>query len=362
VLVVCGPDGTIDAGEALVATWVLGVPPREEREALWRTVLGNEALADLMARHHRHGAGRIAHVGRLAAYGAALSGGQVTEGDVRAAAWSLERGGLDALAQPITDDVPLDALVTTEGLRAELELLLQRCRARDDLVAGLGSAAVTRYHPGVRALLVGPSGTGKTLAAAWLATRLGLPLYRVDLASVTSKYIGETEKNLAQLLARAEDAEVILLFDEADSLFGKRTEVKDANDRFANAQTNYLLQRIETFDGIVLLTSNTRSRFDSSFARRLDQIVEFTLPGPEERRALWLRHLGGAHRLAPRDVNRLAARVDLPGGYVRGAVLAASVLAHAEERPIELRDVLRGVAAEYRKLGRQMPAELAAGA
>src|SRR4029079_14221279 len=101
-----------------------------------------------------------------------------------------------------------------------------------------------------RGLLVGPSGTGKTLAAGWLTAKLGLPLFRVDLASVTSKYIGETEKNLSQLLSRAEHAEVVLLFDEADSLFGKRTEVKDANDRFANAQTNYLLQRIESFDGI----------------------------------------------------------------------------------------------------------------
>src|SRR2546430_13862603 len=119
--------------------------------------------------------------------------------------------------------------------------------------SGLGASATARYHPGVRALFVGPSGTGKTLAAGWLATRLGLPLYRVDLASVTSKYIGETEKNLAQLLARAEQAEVILLFDEADSLFGKRTDITDSNDRFANAQTNYLLQRIENYDGIVLL-------------------------------------------------------------------------------------------------------------
>ena len=114
----------------------------------------------------------------------------------------------------------------------------------------------------MRALFTGPSGTGKTLAAGWIATRLGLPLYRVDLASVTSKYIGETEKNLSQLLARAEQAEVILLFDEADSIFGKRTDITDSNDRFANAQTNYLLQRIENYDGIVLLTSNSQARFD----------------------------------------------------------------------------------------------------
>jgi len=225
----------------------------------------------------------------------------------------------------------------------------------------LGPAARTRYHPGVRALFVGPSGTGKTLAASWLATRLAVPLYRVDLAAVTSKYIGETEKHLAQLIARAEHAEIALLFDEADSLFGKRTDVKDSNDRFANAQTNYLVQRIETFDGIAILTSNSRARFDSAFARRLDAIIDFPAPGPEERRALWLAHLGAAHTLVAGEINQLAATADLPGGHIRNAVFAAATAAITEGRTIGYADVVRGVAAEYRKLGRQAPAGLAAG-
>ena len=195
--------------------------------------------------------GRIAHIGRLARHRAALDGRELTtHDDVAAASWVVEGGGMDALAQPITDRIPDEAFVTTPALREEMEHLLLRCRARDGLTDGLGASAIARYRPGVRALFVGPSGTGKTLAAGWLATQLGVPLYRVDLAAVTSKYIGETEKNLAQLLSRAEQAEVVLLFDEADSLFGKRTDVKDSNDRFANAQTNYLLQRIETFESI----------------------------------------------------------------------------------------------------------------
>jgi SpoVK/Ycf46/Vps4 family AAA+-type ATPase len=160
------------------------------------------------------------------------------------------------------------------------------------------------------------------------------------------------------LLARAEQAEVVLLFDEADSLFGKRTDVKESNDRFANAQTNYLLQRIETFDGITLLTSNSRSRFDPAFSRRLDIIIEFPLPGPEERRSLWQSHLGTHHGLAQKELNQLAATTDLGGGHIRNVVLTAAVLAQSEERPIEFQDILQGLGGEYRKLGRQMPVEL----
>jgi SpoVK/Ycf46/Vps4 family AAA+-type ATPase len=211
---------------------------------------------------------------------------------------------------------------------------------------------------GVRALLVGPSGTGKTLVASWVATRLGLPLYRVDIASVVSKYIGETEKNLATLLAKAEQTEIVLLFDEADSLFGKRTDIKDSNDRHANSQTNYLLQRIEMYKGIVLLTSNSRGRFDSAFMRRLDTVIEFSLPAPEDRRALWQSHLGDRHQLSMKQLNQLSLGSELAGGHIRNAVLAAAVQAKSNARQIEFEDVLIGLASEYRKLGRQIPAEI----
>lgn len=359
ILVLCGPDGSIEAAGGASLSWTIPVPPFEERRALWDLALDNSELAYNLARHHRHGSGRIAHLGRLARHQGLLNDNERPTGeDVLAASWDGSGSGLDSLAQALPDIIPDEALVMTPNLRRDLEMLLMRCRVRDGLVQGLGASAIARYRPGVRTLFVGPSGTGKTLAAGWLATKLGLPLYRVDLASVTSKYIGETEKNLSQLLARAEQAEVVLLFDEADSLFGKRTEVQQANDRFANAQTNYLLQRIESYDGITILTSNSRSRFDKSFSRRLDLIVDFPIPGPEERRALWQSHLGSHHELSRPDLNRLSATADLTGGQIRNVVLAAAVLAREDERAITFRDIVEALSSEYRKLGRQVPVDI----
>ncbi|MEA5463932.1 ATP-binding protein [Leptothoe sp. PORK10 BA2] len=359
VLALCGPDGSLSAPDRDTLTWALPIPARAERQALWQLAIDNAELAAELARNHRHSSDRIAQIGRIAHHYSSLNHHpQPTAEDICSAAWSGEGIGLDALAQPLTQIIPDEALVMQQSLQKDLHTLLQRCRARDNLTDGLGASATTRYYPGVKALFVGPSGTGKTLAAGWLATQLAMPLYRVDLAAVVSKYIGETEKNLAQLLARAERAEVVLLFDEADSLFGKRTDVQQANDRFANTQTNYLLQRIESYDGITLLTSNSRQRFDSAFSRRLDMVIEFPQPRSQERRTLWQSHLGDRHALTPEQLNQLATTSELCGGHIRNAVLAAAVLAQAGDRPIQFNDIVQGLSAEYRKLGRQPPAAL----
>jgi SpoVK/Ycf46/Vps4 family AAA+-type ATPase len=326
---------------------------------LWRAVLGPGVAVDALAENHRHAAGRIVELGLAARSVAARAGTAIGTDHVAQAARAGVGADLGALAELLADDIADEALVLAPSLRQALDALLARCRVRDRLADTLGVAARARYRPGVRCLLVGPSGTGKTLAAGWIATRLGLPLYRVDLASVTSKYIGETEKNLADLFARAEHAEVVLLFDEADSLFGKRTDVKDANDRFANQQTNYLLQRIESYEGITLLTSNSRARFDSAFTRRLDAIIDFPAPGPEERRALWLAHLGDGHGLDPAALNRLAAGCDLAGGHIRNAVFGAASLATQRGGALCEADLLAAVATEYRKLGKPSPMWLA---
>jgi hypothetical protein len=363
VLALCGLEGSIEANNETPTSWKIEVPPREERHQLWQAAIGPGELSRRLASDYRHGASRIAQLGRLARRECLLQGRrEIDFAAIASASWAGEGSALESLAQPLRDAIPDEALVVSSGLSEELSRLLLRCRLREGLVDGLGASATARYHPGVRALFTGPSGTGKTLAAGWLATRLGLPLFRADLAAVTSKYIGETEKNLAQLLSRAEESAIILLFDEADSLFGKRTDVKESNDRFANAQTNYLLQRIESFDGIALLTSNSRARFDPAFCRRLDMIVEFPLPGPEERRSLWISHLGAHHKLTPKELNLIAASADLAGGHIRNAVLTASALARTADRSIQFDDLLVGLADEYRKLGQRIPAALAGGA
>ncbi|EHR71162.1 AAA+ family ATPase [Burkholderiales bacterium JOSHI_001] len=352
MLVAGGPDGNAALRGQTLPSWTVPVPADVERAALWRDLGADADSAWQLGAAHRHACARIDELARAAGPGPG------TAQRVARLARGSGQGALGSLAQLLPEDIPEQALVLPPGLRRELHELASRCRLREVLADGLGVAARSRYRAGVRALFVGPSGTGKTLAGGWLATQLGLPLYRVDLASVSSKYIGETEKNLSQLFARAETAEVVLLFDEADAMFGKRTEVKDANDRYANQQTNYLLQRIEDYDGIVVLTSNSRSRFDAAFTRRLDVILEFPHPAPAERRALWLAHMGLGHELSDAELNRLAASCDLAGGQVRNATLRAALAARGARRNLHYADLLQGIAAEYRKLGRTLPAGL----
>ena len=358
-MVIIGPDGNIESVSGSLLQWTVPVPKQEERQVLWEQYLGDRDQAMRLASDHVHSAGRIMELAQLSFREARLNARlKPCDEDIRQAAWTAEEGSLGSLAQAITARIPDEALVLPANTRQELVYLMQRCKNRESLDQDLGITVKARYQMGVKALFVGPSGTGKTLVASWMATRLGLPLYRVDLASVVSKYIGETEKNLATLLAKAEQSEIVLLFDEADSLFGKRTDIKDSNDRHANSQTNYLLQRIEFYKGIVLLTSNSRGRFDSAFTRRLDKVIEFSLPAPEERRSLWQTHLGDKHTISLKQLNQLAVGSDLAGGHIRNAVLSAAVQAKSSGRQICFDDLLIGLESEYRKLGRQLPTEI----
>jgi len=354
-IAILGLDGAVEA-ETPPDEWVLPMPDAAERTALWRRSGLGEADAARAAASFRQGAGRIAEAARRAQFQAARRAGDRISWEDVTAGIATGAATLDALARRSVARVPDSALVLPPRLMAGLDRLLDRAKVRSTLADGLGSAVTARYRPGIRALFTGESGTGKTLAAHWLATRLGLPLYRVDLAALTSKWIGETEKNLSSVLGAAEHADVLLFFDEADALFGARTDVSDAHDRFANAQTNFLLQRIEDFDGIVLLATNSRDRFDPAFSRRLDVILDFPMPEASARRALWLAHLGDAHALDAGALDRLALAVDLSGGHIRNIVLAAAAHAKVASHPIRTADVMEAVQEEYGKLGRPPPA------
>jgi AAA+ superfamily predicted ATPase len=349
VVVVSGADGQI-LSPRRSREWRAAMPDEIERETLWRGWGLDQAAASAAASRYRHSAGRIAELGRaLFASGATLSIEGVAE------IMKTSGGRIDALARRAEARVHREDIVLPGDLGDKLHRLVKRVLLRNRLQEGLGPTIAARYKPGVRALFTGDSGTGKTLAVQWLAREAGLPLYRVDLAALTSKWIGETEKNLSQLLDAAEQGDVMLFFDEADSLFGARTEVGDAHDRYANSQTNFLLQRIEDYEGVAILATNSRDRFDPAFVRRFDMVLEFPLPDAPARRLLWDCHLGQDHKVSAGRLDRLAASVDLTGGHVRNVVLAASARARAEDRPIESFDLDAAIAEEYAKLGRSAP-------
>jgi hypothetical protein len=350
LLVLASPEGLIEASAPL-HEWRVPIPGEADRAALWEKAGLAPELARSAAAGYRHGAGRIAEIAsRMQAAGPGDDPWRRLTDAVGAGA-----GELDQLARRSSAAVERADLVIPQSLAGALDLLLDRIRLRNRLADPLGPSLRARYRPGVTALFTGESGTGKTLAAHWIARQAGLPLYRVDLAAMTSKWIGETEKNLSTLLDAAQHADVLLFFDEADSLFGARTEVGDSHDRFANAQTNYLLQRIEDFEGVAILATNSRDRFDPAFVRRLDSILEFPLPDAAARRALWSAHLGEGHALADREMDWLALSVDLAGGHIRNMVLSAAVRAGAQGRAVSGADVIAAATEEYAKLGRSPP-------
>jgi SpoVK/Ycf46/Vps4 family AAA+-type ATPase len=212
-----------------------------------------------------------------------------------------------------------------------------------------GWAAKSGRGLGAAALFAGASGTGKTLAAEVLAGELQLDLYRIDLSQVVSKYIGETEKNLARIFAAAEDGGAILLFDEADALFGKRSEVKDSHDRYANVEVSYLLQRMEAYSGLAILTTNQKSALDTAFLRRLRYVLNFPFPDPPARADIWARIFPKETPTEGLSPNALA-KLNIAGGSIRSIALNAAYLAAAAGGPVTMAHVLRAARREYAKL------------
>ncbi|HEY0699983.1 MAG TPA: ATP-binding protein, partial [Micromonospora sp.] len=236
---------------------------------------------------------------------------------------------------------------------ALLRELADRARFRDRVLRDWRMRPGGGRGHGVTALFAGDSGTGKTMSAEVVAGSLGLDLYTVNLATVVDKYVGETEKNLERIFTEAAGVNGVLLFDEADAIFGKRSEVRDAHDRYANIESAYLLQRMETFDGLAVLATNLRANLDEAFTRRLDVVVDFPVPDEVARRALWDRCLGP---LVPRgpdvDLDFLAGAFELAGGHIRSAAVTAGYLAAGAGRPVGMAELVGAVGREYRKLGR----------
>ena len=306
-------------------------PSPEEQEQIWMEELRERAdgLPQRLAEQFSFGADQIRRLARLNSEQAAQTGPE-TGGDLWQLCRLTARSGMEQLARRIDVKADWQHLV----LPVEQETLLrqitgqvgQRNRVYDDW----GFRQQMNRGLGINALFTGESGTGKTMAAEVIANSLDLDLFRIDLSSVVSKYIGETEKNLRKLFDRAEDSGAILFFDEADALFGKRSEVKDSHDRYANIEVNYLLQRIETYRGLAILASNVRTALDKAFVRRLRFIVEFPFPGVKERRLIWEKVFPYDTPLADSvDYDRLA-KLNLTGGNIHNVALNAAFLAADE--------------------------------
>lgn len=263
------------------------------------------------------------------------------------------RSRLDDLAQRVTTPATWDDLVLPAFQKQILRDIVVNVRQRARVHDLWGFAAMSSRGLGISALFSGPSGTGKTLAAEIMANELRLDLYRIDLSQIVSKYIGETEKNLRRVFDAAETAGAVLLFDEADALFGKRSEVKDSHDRYANIEVSYLLQRMEAYRGLAILTTNMKQALDPAFMRRIRFVVQFPFPDVAERAEIWRRVFPPATPTAALNVVSLA-RLNVSGGNIRNIALGAAFVAADENRPVTMAHLLRAARAEYAKLERPL--------
>jgi len=263
------------------------------------------------------------------------------------------RPQLDALAERITPKATWEDLILPEKELSILQEAAAHVRQRSKVYEQWGFSNKGQRGLGISALFAGASGTGKTLAAEILGNALHLDVYRIDLSAVVSKYIGETEKNLRRVFDAAEGGGVILLFDEADALFGKRTEVKDSHDRHANLEVSYLLQRMEAYRGLAILTTNLKASLDQAFLRRIRFVIQFPFPDATQRAEIWRRVFPSQTPVAELDYNKLA-RLNVPGGNIRNIALNAAFLAADAGEAIAMHHLLQAARSEYMKLERPL--------
>ena len=332
-------------------------PTRVEQCALWRTALEGRVHTvngeiETIVQQFDFGPPAIA-----AAVSRADSSGadKISGADLWRSCREQSSHDLDSLAQRIAPCYGWGDIVVPDEVRAQLRELASQVMQRGRVYEAWGFGAKLGRGRGITALFSGPSGTGKTMSAEVLANELDLDLYRIDLAGVVSKYIGETEKNLQRVFDAAERSGAILFFDEADALFGTRTEVRDSHDRYANVEINYLLQRMEDYKGLAILATNRRAALDGAFMRRLRFVIEFPFPGAADRRRIWEQVF--PERAETHGIEyAFLSRLDLTGGNIRSIAVNAAFLAAAERAAIGMPHVMRAAAREYTKLARPVNA------
>ncbi|MFH8981212.1 ATP-binding protein [Streptomyces varsoviensis] len=359
--VVCFGSEPYDPGWAPDAALVGMDAPQDvvDLAGVWSAELGaigdpGFALAETVAAY-RLSAAQIRRAARTAAALAAFDGGPLTAAHVQHSARQQSAPLLDRHARRVRPAVGFEDLVLPEEPLGMLRELTQRARHRDQVLGQWRLRTGGGRGRGVIALFAGESGTGKTLSAEVVAGELGLDLYVVDLSAIVDKYVGETEKNLERIFVEADRTDAVLLFDEADAVFGKRSEVKSSHDRYANLESAYLLQRLESFDGVAVLTTNLRANIDDAFTRRLDLVVDFPFPDETQRVALWEGCLASTPCEPELGLELCAKEFELSGGAIRSAAVTAGYRAAGRGERVSAADVWAGAEREYRKMGRLVP-------
>lgn len=349
------------ARELISLRFDFGVPHYERRRAIWLQRLpgqwtDREEVADRLATAFQLTPGQIRDAFAAAetlARRRSIAEPRLTVDDLYEACRRQSGRRLAGFARRIepTRGLTLDDVVLSRPSKIHLRELRDRVKLRPRLTER--TAGATSRGEGLLVLFAGPSGTGKTLAAEAIASEHGVDLYKVDASAVVSKWVGETEKNLSQVFADAEGSDALLFFDECDSLFGQRGDISDAQDRWANLQINYLLQRVEDYPGVIIMATNLRSNIDEAFLRRIRAIVEFPQPDAALRLELWRRSLDDWEGLSDDDLRKVADRFSLTGGSIRNVAVESMFRALAKDRDtLALRDVIASTAREYQKVGR----------
>ncbi len=356
-----GPPSAFGDLPAEFSAWTIELPQPdfEQRKQSWSAALDSaEIQADpaQLAETFRFGGVRIPQAATLARSLALLRNAEnhaVSMEDVLAAGRSLSSPQLQRFAVATQPRYEWTDIVLSDDRREQLESIAARVKYRGLVHREWGFGEKLSRGKGLNVLFTGPSGVGKTMAAEVLAKALSLTLFQIDLSTVVSKYIGETEVHLSSIFREAERSQCLLFFDEADSLFGKRTEVKDAHDRYANLEVNYLLQRIEQYDGIVVLATNLQRNLDEAFLRRMHEVIDFALPDETQRELIWRRHIPAEAPVEPDiDFGFLARQFKLTGGHIKNAVVTAAFLAARSSKKIGMDEMIRAVKIELQKQGK----------